>query len=311
VSSVVPGKESWLPVVRARTTLVPLVACLLLPGCGGDDDPGSGAVVATGNPDACTGEVVDVVVSVGQWGDVVRQVGGDCANVTTIVADPRGFEPGTADLTPFPEADLVVVNGAGYDEWAEHAVGPNPPAPPVLSIAELVGAEDGNPYLWYEPAAVHAVAPALADSLGRLSPDAVDVFEANAATWQAGLRPYLDAVQALGSTVSGRTYAATGTTFDRMAASLGLADGTPEGYRRGGEPARDDLAAFEVALADGSVDVLVLDTVEGSAPEQLKAAAEAAGVPVVEVTESPGDETFLAWQLAQLSALSDAFAESS
>jgi zinc/manganese transport system substrate-binding protein len=312
VSSVVPAKESWLPVARARTALVPLVACLLLQGCGGDDDPGSSAVMATGNPDTCTGEVVDVVVSVGQWGDVVRQVGGDCANVTTIVADPRGFEPGTADLTPFPEADLVVVNGAGYDEWAEDAVGPNPPAPPVLSIAELVDAEDGNPYLWYEPAAVHAVAPALADSLGRLSPDAVDVFEANAATWQAGLRPYLDAVQALGATVSGRTYAATGTTFDRMAASLGLDDVTPEGYRRGGsEPAPEDLAAFEAALTDGSVDVLVHDTADGGVPEELADAAEDAGVPVLEVTESPGDEPFLAWQLAQLSALSDVLVESS
>jgi zinc/manganese transport system substrate-binding protein len=312
VSSVVPAKESWLPVARARTALVPLVACLLLQGCGGDDDPGRSAVMATGNPDTCTGEVVDVVVSVGQWGDVVRQVGGDCANVTTIVADPRGFEPGTADLTPFPEADLVIVNGAGYDEWAEDAVGPNPPAPPVLSIAELVDAEDGNPYLWYEPAAVHAVAPALADSLGRLSPDAVDVFEANAATWQAGLRPYLDAVQALGATVSGRTYAATGTTFDRMAASLGLDDVTPEGYRRGGsEPAPEDLAAFEAALTDGSVDVLVHDTADGGVPEQLADAAEDAGVPVLEVTESPGDEPFLAWQLAQLSALSDVLVESS
>ena len=46
----------------------------------------------------------------------------------------------------------------------------------------------------------------------------------------------------------------------------------------------------------------------GSIPEQLRAAAEDAGVPVVEVTESPTDTdgSFVAWQLAQLSALSDA-----
>jgi zinc/manganese transport system substrate-binding protein len=312
VSSVVPAKESWLPVARARTALVPLVACLLLQACGGDDDPGSSAVVATGNPDTCTGEVVDVVVSVGQWGDVVREVGGDCANVTTIVAEPRGSEPRKTDLAAFSDADLVVVNGAGYDSWAEDAAAAQHPAPPALSVAGLVDAEDGDPHLWYEPQVVHAVAPALADELAELSPDAVDVFEANAATWQAGLRPYLDAVQALGATVSGRTYAATGTTFDRMAASLGLDDVTPEGYRRGGnEPAPDDLAAFEAALTDGSVDVLVHDTADGGVPEQLADTAEAAGVPVLEVTESPGDEPFLAWQLAQLSALSDVLAESS
>jgi zinc/manganese transport system substrate-binding protein len=310
-------------VARARIALVPLVAAVLLAGCGGDDDPGGDAAVASGNPDTCTGEVVDVVVSVGQWGDVVRQVGGGCANVTTIVTsatvDPHGFAPGTADLAPFADADLVVVNGAGYDAWAEDAVAPYPPAPPVLSVAELVDAPaSGDPHLWYEPAAVHALAPALADALAHLSPDAADVFEANAAIWQAGLRPYLDAVLGLGSTAGGRTYAATGPVFDRMAASLGLDDATPDGYRRsagdGDEPAADDLTAFEAALTDGSVDVLVHDArAGGNAPGRLVAAAEDAGVPVAEVTEFPADpdESFLEWQLAQLSALADALAEPS
>ena len=291
--------------VRVRTALVPLVAGLLLTGCGSDDDPAGTAAVATGNPDTCTGEVVDVVVSVAQWGDVVREVGGDCANVTTFATDPAGAEPGKADLAAFSDAELVVVNGAGYDSWAEDAAASQDPEPRVLSVAELVDAEDGDPHLWYEPQAVHAVAPALADELAEVSPDAVDVFQANAATWQAALRPYLDAVLALGSTVSGRTYAATGTTFDRMAAALGMVDATPEGYRRDG----DDLAAFEAALTDGSVDVLVHDPADGDVPEQLEAAAETAGVPVLEVTGSPGDEPFLGWQLAQLSALSEALAD--
>jgi zinc/manganese transport system substrate-binding protein len=306
-------------VARARTALVPLaLSTLLLAACGGDDTPDSDAAVSSGDPSSCTGEVVDVVVSVGQWGDVVRHVGGDCANVTTIVAsgsvDPHDFEPGTADLAAFSEADLVVVNGADYDHWAEDAAASQDPEPAVLSVAELLDApEGGDPHLWYEPEAVHAVAPALADELGDLSPDAAAVFEANAATWQADLRPYLDAVMALGSTVSGRTYAATETVFDRMAASLGLQDATPEGYRRSvsneSEPAPGDLAEFEAALAAGSVDVLIYNTqTSGSVPEQLRTAAEDAGVPVVDVTESPadGDGSFLAWQLAQLSALSDA-----
>jgi zinc/manganese transport system substrate-binding protein len=294
------------------------LAGLLLAGCGGESDPGDGATVATGNPDACAGEVVDVVVSVGQWGDVVRQVAGECADVTTIVAsgavDPHDFEPGTADLAAFSDADLVVVNGADYDHWAEDAVASLDPAPATVSVDDLVDVrEGGDPHLWYEPEAVHAVAPALADALAEISPDAADHFQERAAAWQADLRPYLDAVLALASTSGGRTYAATETVFDRMAAAIGLVDATPEGYRRTvsneSEPAPGDLAAFEAALSDGSVDVLIHNTqTSGSVPDQLRAAAENAGVPVVEVTESPsdGDGSFVAWQLAQLSALSDA-----
>jgi zinc/manganese transport system substrate-binding protein len=98
-----------------------------------------------------------------------------------------------------------------------------------------------------------------------------------------------------------------------MAATLGLEDVTPVGYRRAAgnesEPAPGDLTAFEAALADGAVDVLIYNAqTRGSIPDQLRAAAEDAGVPVVEVTESPPDDdgSFVTWQLAQLSALSDA-----
>ena len=88
---------------RAHTIVVPVaLATLLLAGCSDAGSPLDGAAVASGDPDACPGEVVDAVVSVGQWGDVVRQVAGDCANVTTIVAsgtvDPHDFQAGTADL---------------------------------------------------------------------------------------------------------------------------------------------------------------------------------------------------------------------
>jgi zinc/manganese transport system substrate-binding protein len=295
----------------AAVTVVGLAACT---DAGGDQ----GSAVSSGDPDACPGDVVDVVVSVGQWGDVVRSVGGDCATVTTIASsgavDPHDFEPGTADLAAFSDADLVVVNGADYDHWASDAVEAQDPAPAVLSVASLVDVPDGgDPHLWYEPEAVHAMAPALAGELAELSPDAASYFEERAAAWQANLRRYLDADLALGSLVSGSTYAATETVFDRMAAALGLVDATPEGYRRtvsnDSEPAPGDLAEFETALRAGSIDVLIYNTqTSGSVPEQLRAAAEDAGVPVVEVTESPADRdgSFVSWQLAQLSALSDA-----
>ena len=47
---------------------------------------------------------------------------------------------------------------------------------------------------------------------------------------------------------------------------------------------------------------------EGSVPEQIRQTAEAAGVPVVEVTETvaPGADSFEAWQVAQLTSLAKA-----
>ena len=305
---------------RARTTAVRITAVALtglaLAACTGGSD--GDAAVATGNPDACPGDVVDVVVSVGQWGDIARRVGGDCATVTTIVAsgsvDPHDFEPGTSDLAAFSNAGLVLLNGAGYDTWAADAVATVDPEPVVVSAAEIAGATTGqDPHLWYDPETVHAMAGVLADELAAVSPDAAGYFEERAATWQQDLRRYTDAVVALSSLAAGHTYAATEPVFDRMAAAIGLADVTPEGYRRASsndsDPAPGDLTAFEDALANGSVDVLIYNTqTSGSVPEQVRAAAEKAGVPVVEVSESPRDAngSFVAWQVAQLTELSDA-----
>ncbi len=75
----------------------------------------------------CPVAPVRVVVTVDQWGDIAEQLAGDCADVTTIIAgsggDPHEFEPPPSDNATFGRADLVVVNGLGYDSWADSRAG--------------------------------------------------------------------------------------------------------------------------------------------------------------------------------------------
>ncbi len=296
--------------LRAGLTLLVLLA---LPACSGDRAPGSDAVVSSADPAACPGEILDVVVSVGAWGGVVRRLAGDCATVTTIAPageTPDGLAP--ADRTAFDDADLVVVNGARYDAWAADAAS-GAGAPVVLSAADVAGDEQqvGGPHLWYDPAVVPALAAAVADELGRLSPDAAPYFDAQHTAWTAELQPYLDTVAALRAEAAGRTFAATDGMFGRMAEAVGLDDVTPAGFlraARAGGPSADDLASFEALLRSGEVDVLVQDgdAVDGI-DDRLREAADDAGVPIVEVTASPADDDpFVEWQLAQLAELAEA-----
>jgi zinc/manganese transport system substrate-binding protein len=318
-----------------RSTALALsgLVTLGLAACSGNAASGDGRTTSAGDTASCPGEVVDVVASVAQWGQIARELVGDCGTVTTIIAsaavDPHDFEASTGDIAAFTDADLVVVNGADYDSWAEAAVVTLDPAPVVVSAAEVAGIESGgqadeaghsdedragvDPHLWYDPDVVTETSTAITAALTELSPDAADHFTDRATAWAADLEPYRALVAELRQTASGRTYGATETVFDRMAAAVGLTDATPEGYRRAAsnesEPAPRDLTAFETALADGTVDVLVFNSqTSGGIPEQLRAAAEDAGVPVVAVTESPADAdgSFVEWQSAQLSALSDA-----
>jgi zinc/manganese transport system substrate-binding protein len=293
----------------AAVPLVALVAC------------GGGGEASGASAGSCPGDPVVVVVSVSQWGDIVEDLGGDCAEVTTIVSgssvDPHDFEPSPADLAAFDDAQLVVINGLDYDPWASDAVDAVASSPPTIDAGELTGrAEGDNPHLWYDPVAVRAVADAVTRELSALSPQARSQFDARHAAWAASMTPYLEEVSRLAREIDGHvTYAATEPVFEYMADALTLVDRTPAGYVQAAatetDPAPGDIHAFEDVLEDG-VDLLVVNPqTQGAIPAQMREAGERAGVPIVDITESPpSSSTFVAWQLEQLAAVAAAVGRS-
>ena len=49
------------------------------------------------------------------------------------------------------QPDFIIINGAGYDAWAENLIGSGVKAGcTILNVADLVGVKQGdNPHLWY------------------------------------------------------------------------------------------------------------------------------------------------------------------
>jgi zinc/manganese transport system substrate-binding protein len=278
----------------------------------------SDAAGATASAGGCPTKPVDVVVSVDQWGDLVSQLGGDCAQVSTVIAsssvDPHDYEPTPADAVKFTKAKLVVVNGADYDPWASKLAASSAKGAPVVDAGKVVGAADGaNPRLWYSPDYVTQVSDAVTQQLEAVAPDAKSYFEKQRTALTATLKPYTDLVAKLKSEATGKTDGATEGVFDYMAQAVGLVDQTPAGFARAAanesDPAPADLKAFQDALAAHQLDVLTYTTqTEGSIPEQVHQAAEKAGVPIVDVTETvaPGASSFEDWQGSQLTALAKA-----
>ena len=108
---------------------------------------------------------VRVVAAENFWGSIAAQLGGDARRRSTSIidnpdADPHDYEP-TAGRRAGDRrrADLVIVNGIGYDPWATQAGRRQPGRRPDRSStsATLVGVTDGdNPHRWYYPADVAA-----------------------------------------------------------------------------------------------------------------------------------------------------------
>ena len=68
---------------------------------------------------------LDIVASFSILGDMVEQVAGDKANVTTIVgpdADAHLYQPTTGDAVAVVEADLVITNGMGFETWSAQLI---------------------------------------------------------------------------------------------------------------------------------------------------------------------------------------------
>ena len=313
-------------VVRAAVAGLVLAAPLGLGACSQDGE----RTQSTADAGDCPATPVDVVVSVDQWGDIVSELGGDCARVTTVLAssavDPHDYEPTPSDAAKFEGARLVVVNGGHYDEWAAKLAATAAPDAPVVAALDAGGAahddhgdethgseEDANPHAWYNPAAVTAVVDDITAELGKLAPGAAGYFDERRAAFAEALKPYDELIDSIKAGASGKTYAATESVFDDMAVAVGLSNRTPAGYQTASaneaDPSPADLDAFLRLLGDRGVDVLIYNVqTEGSVPQQIRAAAEQAGIPVVDVTETvpPGTESFESWQVSQLSALAEA-----
>lgn len=277
---------------------------------------------------------IPVVTSTNVWGSVVSAVGGEHVQVTALIgasgADPHEYESRPADAAAVAEAKLVVVNGGGYDDFATKLVDASGTRPVVLNAVELSGLEPApaataapaeagghgefNEHVWYAIPAVRAVAQQVAAELGTIDPANAATFTANAASFGSeldGLSAALDAVKAAHT---GQRIAITEPVPLYLTEAAGLVNVTPEEFSEAVEEGTDPPAAVlaeTLALFSGpeSVRALVNNTqTESPSTTKVVDAARAAGVPVVDVTETlpEGVTSYVAWQRAQIEALARA-----
>lgn len=102
-------------------------------GCGGSQDKSA----QTDSKD----DKVTVFATTNVWGSVAKHIGGDLINVeegvTDPAQDPHGYEATAKDKLKVSKADVVIVNGGGYDVWGEKLADSVDPKPTVISAVDL------------------------------------------------------------------------------------------------------------------------------------------------------------------------------
>jgi zinc/manganese transport system substrate-binding protein len=258
--------------------------------------------------------VVHVVASADQWGDIVRQIGGRHASVTSIISDPNAdphlYASNPRDAARLARANLVVLNGLGYDDWARRLLGASPSSKrDELTIADVLSPTGSNPHLWYDVPRLPDAARGIADALAAEDPKDAAYFRANASRFVQSLQPLLHTVAAIESRHPGVPVAYTERVPGYLLDAAGLQVETPASFARaiegGDEPSPADTQRMNDLISKRDVDALLYNA-QAVTPvtKRLRALAGRSGVPVVAVTETlPRGLTFQRWQLDQARAL--------
>lgn len=304
------------------------LAALLLSSCAG--------TAGADNPSS-TG-AIEVVTSTNVYGDIVKAVGGDKVNVNAIITktsqDPHSYEASAQDKLVISKAKLVVENGGGYDEFLHKiadetkighenmisAVEISGLAPEEEAHSEEAHSEEGhthnhgefNEHVWYNLDTMGRLADAVASKLGSLDAASASTFTGNANAFKAKLADLtgkLDAVKA------GNEHAPVAITEPvplYLLEAAGLENKTPEAYSAAIEEGTDVPAAVLKETTDllsaKSVRLLAYnEQTEGPQTEAVKRAAEAAGVPVLNFTETlPDGKDYVQWMTDNVESVSTA-----
>lgn len=245
--------------------------------------------------------------------------------------DPHSYQPTAADMALVEQADVLLAGGGHYDAWLTEAASSDSAAIILTAIdgggfdghghgeegheeeghdhGEEAPAEEGheghdhgeegheghdhstevNEHIWYDTDAVKSVASTLASEIN--------------AHWDIGASDEdvvkrLDEIDERKAKLPKSTTAQTHPLADDILAGTKIVDDTPEGYRRAtlseSEPSAADVAAMLETIESGNLDFLIdAPQTRDQVSERLVKAAQAKGLRIVNVYESPGaNESF-------------------
>jgi zinc/manganese transport system substrate-binding protein len=258
-----------------------------------------------------------VVTSLGVYGDVAREVAGPHGQVTTLInstaVDPHDFQPSTSQAETVSRANVVVVNGLGYDYWLNKLVASNNRQLAMINVARQVANKHAgdNEHVWYLPSTLPRLADRLAQQYSKIDPDHADDYHTNARRFKKQLTPLQQTIATAKKNAqrsANKRVAVTEPVFDYALDYLGYSISDPhfaKAVEDGSDPSPADVRYLQDDLVNHRVAFLVENTQSsGKTIKNLVQLANKENVPVLKVTETkPKNISDVNWLLNEYQQL--------
>ncbi|MGF1447510.1 MAG: metal ABC transporter solute-binding protein, Zn/Mn family [Pikeienuella sp.] len=238
-------------------------------------------------PGHAQAEKLRVVASFSILGDMVEVVAGDLAVVTTIVgpdADAHVYQPNVADARAVAEADVIFVNGLGFETWSETLIAESGTEARIhvategVTPIEVEGETD--PHAWNSLKNGMIYVQNIEAALTEAMPDQADAIAANADTYIAELKA-LDAeagAKLAALPENRRTVVTAHDAFGYLADAYGLTFLAPIGIDTEAEPSARELATLITQLKSEGAAALFVENI--TSPALVQQISEETGIEI-------------------------------
>lgn len=294
------------------TAVLAAAAATALSACG------SSAAAHDSSPGGSGAGPVRVVASTSVYGDIAEQIGGGDVDVTSIIndpsQDPHSFEADARTQLALARADVVIKNGGGYDDFVTAMRKSVEAKGTVIDAVTVSGHQAAkgaglNEHVWYDFRSVERIVTRLVHDLSAADPSTASTFRANAMRFTGKLKSLEATEESIRATHSGAGVAISEPVPLYLLQACGLHNVTPPEFsaaiEEGDGVSVQVLNATLELFREGQVALLVYnEQTSGQETARVRAAAEAADVPVVPVTETlPDGLDYVSWMTGNLEAI--------
>jgi len=222
---------------------------------------------------------IKIVASFSILGNMVEQVVGDHADVTTIVgpdADAHVYQPSAADARAVADADIIFVNGLGFETWSDTLIvesGTNASVHVATAGVKIVTVDGStDPHAWNSLSNGVVYVNNIAATLSEKMPTKANMIEANRAAYVDQLLALDIATKATLANLPAnkRTVVTAHDAFGYLADAYDMIFLAPVGIDTDAEPSAQELAVLIDQLkADGAAALFVENITSPALVQQI------------------------------------------